>query len=1150
VTAACQGPDGLLWILANHHLDSYNESKVTNYTNDLIPGIEDHKLVEILIDDENIIWLRSKDNIPLYLDQNRKLHVLHFDGLSHGKILNFIQSENGRVDLLTKEGHFHFDVDDQQIDTIHLFAEAMYTHAAIQISNEANNRFLISADNKFILYDALKGQSIYKFDSIHTYGAAMINDHQIVASTNKNNELLLIDINKNSIIENLAATLSKKYPLSNSYYRRVKRIDNDHIAITSGYQGLLVMNVHDYSITKYIHDFANSSSISSDNTYFLFANKNGNVFVTSRTSGLNIFTNKRKNARHIRSFVDYNLHHVFEGHISQITRASSGHFWLNSSLGLIKYDLKNNTAESNVYKDVDGQIRKINCLLADENRIWLGIAHRGADVIDEDGKQIKSYQQNTSNSIKHNNVHTIAKGFDDKIWIGSSGGINKIDPHTLQHVIPSVSDPIHAMKSSVRKLQTLGEETFIATWSQESFVSSKNALTKIQIPEKYSTTAITYFAKDKFGRLYQGSDDGVFISTYDSLVNQYIFLEKILSGRILSIEIDEDGYLWIATEKTLFKFDPLSGKQKTFTAENGFTGGGFRMNGSYTAEDGLQYYGMNSGVCFFNPKELSKIELKLNPFITAIFEGSNRLFVTKDEHIKLSSKKNNIGIYYQNIDIWNDPDIRYEYSIARDIAEWQPTITNPILIQNIKPGPYTIRLRASVDGVEWVEASNDIMLQIAYPWWRSWWFYALVSVILMIIFRVAYKFYSRLRADKIEERKYDESLNFFSFSMHKYSDLESDFWAVILDCIHQLNIDASSIYLADEHKQSYRREAVKINSDKDKDYLNRPSQIPFNSGTIGLVASSGNPTIITDLTQEVMAPLSLSSRRSKITIPIHSNDRILGVIDCEHGAKNYFNERRLSFISAIATIIATKIETHDAEQERKNAEISLANNLNRVSELEMKSLRSQMNPHFMFNSLNSINNFIVKNDQENASDYLTNFAQLMRIILENSRQDWVPLESELKALRLYIGMEKLRFENLFIFEESISKEINLMKTLVPPMLIQPYIENAIWHGLLPKKSSQCKLGLAIENKDGRLTITVEDDGIGTKQSHQHKSNFNITKKSFGLKIISERLDMINEIYKLGAAVRVVDKSDIGDETGTKVILSMKIKTTDHEGNNN
>src|SRR6188508_2969786 len=119
--------------------------------------------------------------------------------------------------------------------------------------------------------------------------------------------------------------------------------------------------------------------------------------------------------------------------------------------------------------------------------------------------------------------------------------------------------------------------------------------------------------------------------------------------------------------------------------------------------------------------------------------------------------------------------------------------------------------------------------------------------------------------------------------------------------------------------------------------------------------------------------------------------------------------------------------------------------------MEMQALRAQMNPHFMFNSLNSINNFILKNDPDNASDYLTKFSRLMRLILDNSRSEWVLLENELKALQLYIELEAVRFDNAFKYSMEVTKDVDPETMMVPPLIIQPYVENAIWHGLLHRK---------------------------------------------------------------------------------------------------
>lgn len=1144
---ACQGPDGLLWIIANNRLDSYNEGVVNNYNNDLIPNIEDYALAEIMIDDSNIIWLRGTRGQFLYLDSNRILNdVVRPNALPNG-ILNFIKVKDGRVEVLAKEGHFYFDVENQKLDTIHLFETPIYTHRAIQISNEGEGKYLISASGKILLYDSKSGKVTYKFDKFRTIGAAMVNGQQILASTSNYHQLFLIDIKQDKVIKNLAIDIAKKFPHVNTYYRRIKHLDSDHIGITTGHQGLFIMNVHDFSVENYAHDFANPSSISSDNSYYLFANENGSVFVTSRTSGLNIFNLKRKNANHVKSFVDYKLNRIFEGHISHVSKDKSGIFWLSSAQGLLKYDMENNVSEINVRRHKNGTTLGITSIYLDKyDRKWISIAAGGVEVLDKKGRLIKSFKNNPDdpNSLVNNYIHSMTLGNDGKLWIGTNLGVQRVDLNTLKLEPTLEKDSLQIKTAQIKGIKTIGEETFVGSWRKVAYVFSNHGLQKISIPEEFGIREIASFGKDKEGRLYLGSQNGLFVSSI-GVNSKYAIESKLLEERVLSIDTDDLGFLWIATENILYKYDPTKKEMEELTHENGFTGGGFRMHGSYMDSDGLLYYGMNTGMCFFNPKEMGSSEIKLNPHITGIFEGSNKKMISSDEEIFLPSQENNIGVYYQNIDIWNKHSIQYQYSVSDEEDEWIPAITNPILIQNIKSGNYYVRLRASIDGENWVNASNEIYLSIAYQWWRSWWVYGFSILFSFVTLYFATKFYLRLKAEKLEEKKYDESLKFFSFSMHKYADVDMEFWDVILECIRQLDIDSSSIYLLDKEKKYLIRQAMKANSTRNEEYIKRPSIISVDQEILGSMLEKGRPYVFNGLLSDKTDSDYKSNRHSKIYVPILSSDDILGVIDCEQYSKDYFNERRLSFLSAISTIVATKIEAYDAEQERNEAEISLSNNLKKVSELEMKSLRSQMNPHFMFNSLNSINNFIVKNDQENASDYLTNFAQLMRIILENSRQDWVSLESELKALRLYIDMEKLRFENLFFYHESIADEINIMTTLVPPMLIQPYVENAIWHGLLPKKSDQCNLKLNIELMGEFIHITIDDDGIGTKVSRQNKSSFNISKKSFGMKIISERIDMINEIYKLDASVQMFDKSDVSDnETGTRVILSMKLKMTE------
>ena len=210
----------------------------------------------------------------------------------------------------------------------------------------------------------------------------------------------------------------------------------------------------------------------------------------------------------------------------------------------------------------------------------------------------------------------------------------------------------------------------------------------------------------------------------------------------------------------------------------------------------------------------------------------------------------------------------------------------------------------------------------------------------------------------------------------------------------------------------------------------------------------------------------------------------------------------------------------------------------RLLDIEMGALRAQMNPHFIFNCLNSINRYIVKNDPITASLYLTKFSKLMRLILDNSRNKMVSLENELTALKLYIEMEDMRFDNKFTYAFNISKDMSL-NLEIPPMLIQPFVENAIWHGLLHKHDKGI-LNIDIKRTGNDLVCTIEDNGIGRQKAEALKTK-PATQKSYGIKITSDRLELINQTSKIKSTVTIIDLYDFMNQPrGTRVILNIPI----------
>lgn len=177
--------------------------------------------------------------------------------------------------------------------------------------------------------------------------------------------------------------------------------------------------------------------------------------------------------------------------------------------------------------------------------------------------------------------------------------------------------------------------------------------------------------------------------------------------------------------------------------------------------------------------------------------------------------------------------------------------------------------------------------------------------------------------------------------------------------------------------------------------------------------------------------------------------------------------------------------------------------------LQMKALRTQMNPHFIFNALNSINNYVQENERDLASGFLTKFARLMRLVLENSRHEEVPLVQDVEALRLYLDLEQARMNNRFEYEVQIDQAIDQDNTMVPPLVLQPFVENAIWHGL-SRKDEVGLLRLSVRQVGGILVMTVEDNGVGREAATGQTDPKTPSKISMGTVITRERLEMLGK----------------------------------------
>ncbi len=265
-------------------------------------------------------------------------------------------------------------------------------------------------------------------------------------------------------------------------------------------------------------------------------------------------------------------------------------------------------------------------------------------------------------------------------------------------------------------------------------------------------------------------------------------------------------------------------------------------------------------------------------------------------------------------------------------------------------------------------------------------------------------------------------------------------------------------------------------------------------------------------------------------------DSMTAILDKRELADAMEKQKTQRNYAILAGIIAVAVSIAAFSRYKLTGVVEKGRLLQQISEMKMERLRSQMNPHFIFNALNAINRYIIRSDKETASDYLVKFSKLMRLVLENSRSNTVTLASELEAVKLYVEMEQLRFDHKFSYNVEVAPGVESGSMHIPPLIFQPYIENAIWHGLMPK-GSPGNVVLRVKRQGEYLLCTIEDDGIGREKATAMRSSTLGHKRSWGMQITSERLNFQNGE---ASGIHIIDLHDAeGQPAGTRVDITIK-----------
>ena len=245
-----------------------------------------------------------------------------------------------------------------------------------------------------------------------------------------------------------------------------------------------------------------------------------------------------------------------------------------------------------------------------------------------------------------------------------------------------------------------------------------------------------------------------------------------------------------------------------------------------------------------------------------------------------------------------------------------------------------------------------------------------------------------------------------------------------------------------------------------------------------------------------------------------------------------------SFVLLLAVVAAGFFINKSVQSKKEKSESALKQ---KIAESQIQSLRSQMNPHFIFNSLNSIENFMMQNEKRKASDYLHKFALLIRTILESSTNDITTVALDMEALKWYIDLEQMRFNHMFTYRENIDPHLLSGDYNVPSLLIQPYVENAIVHGIAHSNRKDLQLTVTATLEKDYIRYVIEDNGIGRKLAEDYNKMNKLHHKSFGLKITEDRLKLFNREENLNGDIKIIDLYNKDQQPdGTRVEVKIKV----------
>ncbi|GGM95566.1 hypothetical protein GCM10010967_31240 [Dyadobacter beijingensis] len=606
--------------------------------------------------------------------------------------------------------------------------------------------------------------------------------------------------------------------------------------------------------------------------------------------------------------------------------------------------------------------------------------------------------------------------------------------------------------------------------------------------------------------------------------------------QVSSVDIDDNGLVWAATREGLATYDPVSNSVSKVEMDLGKT---LQDYWNYvTVAGGKIYAVMLDHVVVINPRHFASIPVLRPPAITSVkIFGQEKIGELNGHLLELKPDESFVAFQYASLSHRDIPSLQYSYQLVGLDNDWVPAGRNiTASYTNLPPGDYVFKVRSTDENGRWMKAAETLRVRVLPHWWQSWWFFMACALASLGVLYWIYNVYTK----RLRKKDLDDTIEYFANSVYGDNSVNEICWDIARNCISKLHFEDCVVYLLDkESNMLIQKAAYGPKSPKEYEILN-PIEIPVGEGIVGTAASTGLPQIISDTSKDTRYIVDDQARLSELAVPILHEGQVIGVIDSEHPRRNFYNTDHVRAISTIAAISANKITEAMARAQAERQEIMLLRINKMLAESQLMALRAQMNPHFIFNCLNSIQECIVMQRYAEASKYLNKFAKLFRLVLNNSGRNLVTIAEERDVLELYLELELMRFGQGFTYSIDIDPELEDDYIRLPSMLLQPFVENGLWHGLMHKEGERhMRISFFLIGPE-QFACEIEDNGIGRERSAEMKRNSSRTREheSRGIRICEDRIDVLARQGN-HASLQVIDRHDAaGNPAGTLVRIEL------------